>query len=381
MQPKNEDYRKYLIAGLGLTLALMLGLGVYSLNEGARLAHAAEAFTEERVARGAQIYAGQCTACHGANGEGGVGPALNNKSVLKNTLDSVFFAVIRSGVPGTQMPAWSVDFGGPLTDEDVRDLVALMRSWEPTAPEVVPAAFVPDAQRGAVLFSGTCSVCHGEGGAGTDTAPTLNDPARLADFPDDWYRGVIRNGRPAKGMPTWGTVLSPEQVEDLVALIAAWRDGKQVAPSFSVADLLDRATFSLANNDGESARLHVERALAVATGAGADALRDALAQLDQGDSAAALESLRDLSANWPLGDPAAGALDYTANCSACHGIQGEGGVGLALHPSSFVKGQTNAALLAFLQEGRPGTAMAGFTDKLDEAQLANIIAFLRLWQE
>jgi mono/diheme cytochrome c family protein len=306
---------------------------------------------------------------------------LNNKTVLKNTLDSVFFSVIRSGVPGTQMPAWSVDFGGPLTDEDVRDLVAMLRSWEPTAPEIVPAVFVPDAQRGAVLFAGTCSVCHGENGAGTDKAPQINDPARLAAFPDDWYRGVIRNGRPAKGMPTWGTVLSPNQVEDLVAMIAAWRDGQQVTPSFSVADLLDRATFSLANNDGGSARLHVEHALSVATGAGADALKKALALLDQGDNAAALKALQDLSAQWPLGDPAAGAIAYTANCAACHGTQGEGGIGLKLHPSAFVQGQNNAGMLAFLQEGRAGTAMAGFAGKLDETTLADIIAFLRLWQK
>ena len=44
-------------------------------------------------------------------------------------------------------------------------------------------------------------------------------------FDDAWYRATIANGRPAKGMPTWGTVLSPEQIGDLVALIAAWRDG------------------------------------------------------------------------------------------------------------------------------------------------------------
>ena len=88
------------------------------------------------AAKGKAVHGQQCVACHGAQGEGGVGPALNNRQVLKGTLDSVFFAVIRSGVPGTQMPAWSVEFGGPLTDEEVRDVVALLRSWEPTAPEI-----------------------------------------------------------------------------------------------------------------------------------------------------------------------------------------------------------------------------------------------------
>ncbi len=380
MQTAAENYRNYILVGLALSLALILGLGFYGFREQVRLAQAAEEFNRERVARGQTIYNQQCVACHGAQGEGGVGPALNNRAVLKNTLDSVFFAVIRSGVPGTQMPAWSVDFGGPLTDEDVRDLVALLRSWEPTAPEVKPAVFTPDPGRGAMLFAGTCAVCHGENGVGGENAPRLNDPQRLQVLPDDWYRAVIRNGRPAKGMPTWGTVLSPEQIEDLVSLIAAWRQGVEVKPSFAVSDLIERAIFSLQNNDQQSAALHIERALSVATGQGAQVLRDIQAQLAAQETTAALNALQELRDQWPIGDPASGALLYTANCSACHGVQGEGGIGFALNPSPFIQGQTNAELLAFLQQGRPSTAMAGFADRLSDAQLADVIAFLRLWQ-
>jgi mono/diheme cytochrome c family protein len=87
-----------------------------------------------------------------------------------------------------------------------------------------------------------------------------------------------------------------------------------------------------------------------------------------------------LQAQWPLGDPAKGAAVYSANCAACHGIQGAGGIGLPLNPSLFVQAQSNADLLAFLQAGRPGTAMAGFKDRLPDADLADVIAFLRLWQ-
>jgi cytochrome c553 len=34
-----------------------------------------------------------------------------------------------------------------------------------------------------------------------------------------------------------------------------------------------------------------------------------------------------------------------------------------------------------ISQGRPGTAMAGFADRLSETEIANIIAFLRLWQK
>ncbi len=381
MDEERQQYRSHVLIGLLLTLGLIAGLGLYAMREQARLVLAADEFTSERVVRGTEIYSQQCVACHGAQGEGGVGPALNNRQVLKGTLDSVFFAVIRSGVPGTQMPAWSVEFGGPLTDEEVRDVVALLRSWEPTAPEIVAAQFVPDAGRGALLFASTCAVCHGESGVGGEKAPRLNDPIRLQAFPDDWYRGVIRNGRPAKGMPTWGTVLSPEQVEDLVAMLAAWRQGETVTPSFSVPAMLEQAAFSLENDDAQSAALHIERALSVAQGAGLEALRNVQAQLVQEDTAGALETLAWLQKEWPIGDATSGAQVYAASCAVCHGPQGEGGVGKALAPNEFVVSQTNAQMLQFLLDGRPGTAMAGFAGRLDEMQLADVIAFLRLWQK
>lgn len=376
-----ENYQRYLQAGLVITLLLIAGLTFALSGEKARLASAAESITAGRIRRGGSIYAAQCTACHGTKGEGGVGPALNNRTLLKTAPDSVFFAVIRSGVPNTQMPAWSVDYGGTLTDEDVRDVVAFLRSWEPKAPEIQVSKFTPDPARGALLFASTCMICHGENGSGTSRAPKLNDPARLQALPDDWYRGVIRNGRPAKGMPTWGTVLSPNQIEDIVSLIAAWRQGIQVAPKFSIPDLLSEAIFSLQNGDNQSAALQVERALSVAEGAGAEVLRNAQAQMTGGDYAGALATLNDLSAQWPLGDAAAGAEVYSADCSPCHGIQGEGGIGLKLNPSTFIQSQTNAQLLSFIKAGRTGTAMAGFSGRLNDTQLADVIAFLRLWQK
>jgi mono/diheme cytochrome c family protein len=379
MQPE-ANYGRLALIGLVITLLVIISLGFYWNAEEDRLAHAAREFTSERVSRGRVIYNEQCVSCHGGQGEGGVGPALNNRTVLKNTLDSVFFSLIRSGVPSTQMPAWSVDFGGPLTDEDVRDVVAFVRAWEPTAPEIAPVVFTPDAGRGALLFSGTCAVCHGENGAGTDKAPKLNDVARLNSLDDEWYRGVIRSGRPAKGMPTWGTVLSPNQVEDIIAMIDAWREGAQVQPDFSITNLMENAVFSLGQDDPASAALQVERALSIASGAGREVLRNAAAQLASGDNAGALATLTALQEQWPIGDQTSGAALYSTYCAPCHGAQGEGGIGKTLNPNEFVQSKRNAELIDFMLAGRPGTAMAGFKGRLDEGQLADVIAFLRLWQ-
>lgn len=376
---KNENYDRYVIIGLILTLVVLGGLLIYWFGENTRLAKASETFADERVNRGQKIYMNQCVSCHGAQGEGGVGFPLNDRNLLKNTLDSVFFSIIRSGVPNTQMPAWSVDYGGPLTDEDVKDVVAFIRAWEPTAPEIEPVVFEPDAARGALLFASTCQLCHGENGLGTVDAPAINDPQRLASLENDWYRDVIKNGRPAKGMPTWGTVLSPEQIEDILALLDAWREGTVVEPEFSVTDLLASAIFSLQEDDPASATIQVDRALMVAEGAGAEVLRNAAVQLSNEDNTGALVTLEALAAQWPIGDSAAGGEIYATYCQPCHGAQGEGGIGLSLNPSEFVASGTTPELVDFILAGREGTAMAGFDGRLTESQIADVIAFLRLW--
>ncbi|MCK5430609.1 MAG: cytochrome c, partial [Anaerolineales bacterium] len=153
MSERKEDYTRQIVIGLVFTLIVIAAVTIYALSEPERLAQAQDEFIAYRVERGDEVYNEQCASCHGAQGEGGVGPAINDRDLLKSTHDDVFFSLVRSGVPGTQMPAWSVDFGGPLTDEDVRDVVAFIRAWEPTAPVIEEVLLEPDPSRGALLFA------------------------------------------------------------------------------------------------------------------------------------------------------------------------------------------------------------------------------------
>ena len=91
--------------------------------------------------------------------------------------------------------------------------------------------------------------------------------------------------------------------------------------------------------------------------------------------------LQDLRDQWPLGDPANGASVYSANCAPCHGIQGEGGVGVALNPNTFIQSSSNAELVGLIQSGRDGTLMAAFENRLTGKEMADVVAFLRLWQK
>jgi disulfide bond formation protein DsbB len=89
------------------------------------------------------------------------------------------------------------------------------------------------------------------------------------------------------------------------------------------------------------------------------------------------------------GDAAKGQTLFIGTCSACHGPDATGVVGLGknLTTSTFVAERTDAEMIAFIQTGRPasdplnttGVDMPprGGNPALTDANLADIIAFLR----
>lgn len=219
-----ENYFPLVNLAFFFTIAILVLFQLYILNEPTRISAVLAHDNEVAVSAGQTIFKNNCTLCHGDAGQGTPGrPALNDKYFLDSTTDDVIFSVISSGVPNTEMPAWNQAHGGPLTDEDVQNLVALLRSWEPTAQDLHNLPPEGDLTKGRGLYANVCAVCHGANGEGTAQGLALNDAVKLYQFDDSWYRDVINSGRPAKGMPTWGTVLSPQQVSDLIAVIDFWR--------------------------------------------------------------------------------------------------------------------------------------------------------------
>jgi mono/diheme cytochrome c family protein len=85
---------------------------------------------------GTKLFADNCASCHGKLAVGGSAPVLFAQEFLKGTSDSQMHGLIAGGVPGTDMPAWALEFGGTLTDEQVRQLTTYLRSLEATAPSV-----------------------------------------------------------------------------------------------------------------------------------------------------------------------------------------------------------------------------------------------------
>lgn len=103
----------------------LLGREVSSAETAAR-APAVLASTGD-AGRGAALFVKTCSGCHGAGGEGKIGPSLNNPVLRAQASDAFLAQTIAGGRRNTAMPAWRV--AGGLTDADVRDLIAYIRSF------------------------------------------------------------------------------------------------------------------------------------------------------------------------------------------------------------------------------------------------------------
>jgi mono/diheme cytochrome c family protein/plastocyanin len=102
-----------------------------------RLDAEADAQQVTSVERGYNLYEANCARCHGANGEGGIGPALNRQDKLfahlsVDYLNNMMIAGGRyaCGNPNSIMPIWSNEGrpAGPLNYIQIEDLIAFIRA-------------------------------------------------------------------------------------------------------------------------------------------------------------------------------------------------------------------------------------------------------------
>jgi mono/diheme cytochrome c family protein len=199
---------------------------------------------ESRALTGIELFKTHCAGCHGANGILGPAPPLNDPIFIDRMPREEIVRVIASGRPGTPMPAFANKFGGPLTEVQIRELAQNLPHSR-SEPEVWRPAWLAldrpiakgDAQRGWQVFQQACAPCHGHRGEGTDGAGAINNRQFLELTSDRLLRRLIITGRPDLGMPDYRSsdgrdddfqALDEKDVNDLVALLAAWRRGENV---------------------------------------------------------------------------------------------------------------------------------------------------------
>lgn len=344
---ENRTHTLEVLLGILGTLLIVVALGLYILQEPARLEQAQSDILAAQLDDAMTLYAENCAVCHGLNGEGiGATPRLDNPGLRSMSFDDLY-KVIARGRFDTAMPAWSKDDGGPLSDYQIEELVALIQSgdWQETGDRVVnlglaplipftaepdPAlvAAVASLPNGATLqtaigtYAAQCVACHGADGLGTGIAPALNDPAVREKSAEELLR-TITYGSPGTLMAGWSNVLSSEDISAMVTLIQRWDElpsGLIPAPDVPVPT--------------------TEESIAL------------------------------------------GAELYSANCARCHGPEGQGKpIAPSINVKSFLTNTSDQALQQIITLGVPGTAMPAWGDRMTPAEIQAIVGFIRQWKE
>ena len=246
--------------GLLSLVIIGVGLPLYWLAEPGRQEGAVSGFDEEAAGRGERLFETtanggfNCAGCHG--GMQGVGqkvpytltdpetdtlrqvqwtaPSLNDV-LLRMSEDQVLY-VLTYGRPFSPMPAWGLEGGGPMNEQQLSDLVAYLHEIQIERDEAMAQAEEQYGTDGDALFDAYCARCHTQGwsydeplepGSGA-MGPNLTGGATVRQFPivEDhvaWVTDSVpegdqygETGQSTGRMPFFRNVLTPEQILAIV---------------------------------------------------------------------------------------------------------------------------------------------------------------------
>lgn len=175
--------------------------------------------------RGAETYAKMCAVCHGPGGEGykaDEAPAIAGRAFLSSASDTFLRRAIADGRRGTTMSAWSRLRGGPLSSDDVEDMVLHLRRWsDRSRARLDERPISGDASRGAAIYERECVGCHGSRGVGGPNV-FIGNRDFLANASNGFVRYAIAHGRPGTKMQSFAAKLGEAGIEDILALLRSW---------------------------------------------------------------------------------------------------------------------------------------------------------------
>lgn len=310
------------------------------------------------------LYTHYCSVCHGDKGDGnthatqGLKPPPRDFTAagvkLQLSRDSMI-DVVSNGKPGTAMVGWK----SQLSRSEVAGLVDYIRT------QFMGEAAAGQARSGKAVFASTCSVCHGEDGAGARWGKTsLNPPpvnfttvGPAQGLTRDRMIASVTHGRPGTAMTAFASQLTRQEIEEVVDYI--------------------RHAFMTANQSTPPGH--------AATGA-------SMAVLGKKFDSTAINQDTAHTVNFDLpmpdkltGDAATGEAYYLQNCTACHGIEGNGNGPRAYFifpkPRNFLNPANRArfnrpALFSAIKGGVKGREMPAWENVLSKQQIADIAEYV-----
>ncbi len=330
--------------GFLATLLLLASIIVLIRREPVLQTRSAAVQLQSAIHTGTDIYLENCTVCHGAAGEGlGVYPALDIAATMD---EETLFKVIERGRYSTQMAAYGIDEGGILSTSQIDALVSLIQhgNWETVyaladerdliPPELVVADIpdemfaqiseLPDGDHlsgGLMLYAENCASCHGANMDGSALAPSLNTET-LRDNETYEIVRLIEQGVPGTLMAGWSNALADAETDALVALILRWPEVLAAGVEIPVieAEPIDMSPEAIARGD----RL------------------------------------------------------FDITCASCHGVDGYGSpMAPALNNVLFLDNTSDTAMRQIIAMGISGTVMPAWGGRFSDAQINDLIAYLR----
>jgi mono/diheme cytochrome c family protein len=238
--------------GVALSVFMAVFLPLYWFIEPTRINDARDTFYGRDVSMGRELYAANCTTCHGQNAEGGFAPhpdpevdapwpapALENlmaryeESEIVTDVRSFVITTIEQGRPGTPMPAWGAAYQGPLNDQQIEAIADYVLSIQ-TGEIDEAQAFV--GASGDEIFEQNCARCHGYDAEGRVGPQLTNVFARYGATPDDAasiqgatdaIRSTVVKGRyvpTGAPMPSFEDELTPDAIDRVVDYLRSIQD-------------------------------------------------------------------------------------------------------------------------------------------------------------
>lgn len=379
-----EKMENRILVGTVMFLGIMVLVGWVAINETGRMQAFEAQFLGRSIERGAELFAANCTTCHGVDGRGltGVAPGLNNPHLFGHN----FFADLDE--QDARLASAQIEYdaliaeqaGENVTSTRRQDIEARLDELRAEYGEDVPAGIAAAQAEIATQRQALTTQMQGA----IEKGYQLEDPSRLAQVGwggtlNQYIHTTLIHGRPASGsywpnpMVSWsqegGGPLRDDQIDDITNYILNWnRD-------WTLDDLLAVNQF---------AKLPVE-------GGAAAAIENPVGT----DVAAIVEQISTLQ-----GDPLNGQSLYNGSlgCSGCHSNEVVAPLTQNTWPA-LQSGErlSDPALAGYTPEQYlvesivqpmaytvPGYAPAmpqNFGERLDAQMLADIIAYLKSYDE
>lgn len=200
--------RPLLLCAIVCLVVLLRGPGVHAQGQ-----DRAPEYFQTDIQYGAQIFATQCTACHGTSGDQIPGVNFRAGQFKRVVSDNDLRATITNGVPGTAMQPFA--FGA----SELTGIVSYLRNMNSFDARGMMSG---DAARGQALFAGAgnCASCHAVNGKGPRVAPDLGDigTLRTAELLHrtlvDPAASMLPSNRPVRAVTKDGKVINGRRLNE-----------------------------------------------------------------------------------------------------------------------------------------------------------------------